>query len=79
VLAASALSPSLPFVTTREASDTTVGALRQALAEALSDPALEAARKALFLKGVVPAVEESYGVLLDYEEKARGLGYARLA
>jgi len=79
VLAASAPSPSLPFVTTREASDTTVAALRRALSEALLDPALETARKALFLKGVVPAVEESYGVLLDYEEKARGLGYARLA
>jgi ABC-type phosphate/phosphonate transport system substrate-binding protein len=79
VLAASAPSPSLPFVTTRKASDATVVALRQALAEALSDPALETSRKALFLKGVAPAEEESYGVLLDYEEKARGLGYARLA
>ena len=64
---------------TRKASDATVGALRQALAGALSDPALETARKALFLKGVMPAEEESYGVLLDYEEKALELGYARLA
>jgi ABC-type phosphate/phosphonate transport system substrate-binding protein len=79
VLAASAPSPSLPFVTARSASEATVSALRQALGRALSDPALETARKALFLKGAVPAEEESYAVLLDYEEKARALGYARLA
>lgn len=79
VLAASAPSPSLPFVTTRKASEVTIGALRQALAEALSDPALETARKALFLKGLVPAEEANYRVLLDYKNKARELGYARLA
>jgi ABC-type phosphate/phosphonate transport system substrate-binding protein len=79
VLAASAPSPSLPFVTTRKASEATVSALRQALSEASRDPALEPARAALFLKGVVPSEEESYRVLLDYEGRARGLGYARLA
>jgi ABC-type phosphate/phosphonate transport system substrate-binding protein len=79
ILAATAPSPSLPFVTAWKASDATVTALRQAVAGALTQPALEAARKALFLKDVVPADEESYGVLLDYEEKARELGYPRLA
>ena len=56
-----------------------VGALRRALVEALAEPALEPARNALFLKGSIPAEEESYRVLLDYEEKARELGFARLA
>jgi ABC-type phosphate/phosphonate transport system substrate-binding protein len=79
VLAATDPSPSLPFVTTRRASDMIVGALRRALVEALAEPALEPARNALFLKGAIPAEEESYRVLLDYEEKARELGFARLA
>ncbi len=79
VLAATAASPSLPFVTGRSASDATLTALRRAVIEAVAEPALEPARNALFLKGVVPAEEESYRVLLDYEEKARELGYARLA
>ncbi|MBV9052912.1 MAG: PhnD/SsuA/transferrin family substrate-binding protein [Hyphomicrobiales bacterium] len=79
ILARSAPSPSLPFVTARSTSEATVSALRRALAETLADPALEAARDELFLKGAVPAKEEDYRVLLDYEEKARELGYARLA
>ncbi|MBV8428112.1 MAG: PhnD/SsuA/transferrin family substrate-binding protein [Hyphomicrobiales bacterium] len=79
ILAVTAPSPALPFVTTRNASESTVKVLRQALTEALTDPASEPARTALFLKGAVAAEEGSYRVLLDYEEKARQFGYARLA
>jgi ABC-type phosphate/phosphonate transport system substrate-binding protein len=79
ILAASAPSPALPYVTTRSASEATVQALREALASALADPALAASRKALFLVGATPADEKDYRILRDYEARARELGYARLA
>jgi ABC-type phosphate/phosphonate transport system substrate-binding protein len=79
ILAQSAPSPALPFVTAGSASEATVSALRHALAETLADPALEASCKALFLRSVVPSEEEDYRILLDYEEKARELGFAHLA
>jgi ABC-type phosphate/phosphonate transport system substrate-binding protein len=78
VLARTAPSPALPFVTALSASKKTVQALREALAGALAEPALASSRKALFLAGAVPAEEEDYRILRDYEERARALGYPRL-
>ncbi|MFI4997040.1 MAG: phosphate/phosphite/phosphonate ABC transporter substrate-binding protein [Hyphomicrobiales bacterium] len=78
ILAWSAPSPSLPFVTAHRTSEAVILALRQALASTLADPALAWSRQALFLAGVAPADEADYAVLLDYELEARQMGYARL-
>ena len=79
VIAETAPGPCLPFVTAHGASDATVAALREALAGAITDPALAAATRALFLLGVAPASEADYAVLLDYEHRAAAMGYPRLA
>ena len=79
VIAQSAPSPALPFVTARSTTEGTIHALRQALVGALADPALEGAREQLFLSGVVLSGEENYRVIFDYETRARELGYPRLA
>jgi hypothetical protein len=69
----------LPFVTARSTDEATVATLRQALARVMSDPALAATRETLFLAGVVAADASAYAVVLDYEARARDLGYAELA
>jgi ABC-type phosphate/phosphonate transport system substrate-binding protein len=79
ILTRSAPSPALPFVTTRKASEAIIKALREALASVLADPSLSSTREALFLAGAIPAEEEDYRILRDYEEKAGELGYPRLA
>jgi ABC-type phosphate/phosphonate transport system substrate-binding protein len=79
ILARTASSPALPFVTARSNDETTVVRLRDAVAGALSDPSLAAIRKALFLGGMVPADAADYSIVLDYEARARQLGYPELA
>jgi ABC-type phosphate/phosphonate transport system substrate-binding protein len=79
VLASTEPGPSLPFVTSRHVGETVVAALRETLSSALADPALVEIRRALFLEGAVAADEADYAILLDYEEKARRMGYGRLA
>jgi ABC-type phosphate/phosphonate transport system substrate-binding protein len=79
VIAETAPGPSLPFVTAHGASDAVAAALRSALAGAVADPALAAAKRALFLAGVAPAEAVDYAGLLDYERRAAAMGYPRLA
>jgi ABC-type phosphate/phosphonate transport system substrate-binding protein len=79
ILATTASSPSLPFVTAYSTDEATVATLREALAEAMCDPALAASREALFLAGIVAADASAYVQILDYEAAARRLGYAELA
>ncbi len=79
ILARTASSPSLPFVTARATDDATIAALHGALAGAMSDPDLAASREILLLAGVTAADASAYSVVLDYEETARRLGYAELA
>src|SRR5260370_158036 len=79
ILARTAQSPTLPFVTARSRSAATVGRLRDALAACLADPALAGSREALLLAGMTPADEADYGILQEYETRAEGLGYPLLA
>jgi ABC-type phosphate/phosphonate transport system substrate-binding protein len=79
ILARTAQSPTLPFVTARSQPPATIRALRAALAAALADPALAATREALFLTGMAPADIADYGILLDYRDRAVNLGYPLLA
>ncbi|HEX3498076.1 MAG TPA: PhnD/SsuA/transferrin family substrate-binding protein [Stellaceae bacterium] len=79
ILARTAPSPTLPFVTARAQPPATIRMLRDALAEALADPALAASRAALFLTGMAPADAADYGILFDYRDRAANLGYPLLA
>ncbi len=79
ILARTAQSPTLPFVTARSRSAATIGHLRDALAACLADPALAGSREALLLAGMTPADEADYGILQEYEARAANLGYPLLA
>jgi ABC-type phosphate/phosphonate transport system substrate-binding protein len=79
ILARTASSPALPFVTAQATDEAVVGALRAALDEVMRDRALATTRDTLFLSGVAPAGLDNYAVVLDYEAEARRLGYEALA
>ncbi|MEX6506711.1 phosphate/phosphite/phosphonate ABC transporter substrate-binding protein [Jiella sp. M17.18] len=79
VLAETAKSPSLPFVTRASASAEEIALLRRALAEAIADPELAAATEALGLAGVEPVTAEDYEIVLAYERQAEAAGYPALA
>ncbi len=79
ILARTAQSPTLPFVTGCAQPPAMTRTLRGALADALADPALAASRAALFLTGMAPADAADYGILLDYRDRAVDLGYPLLA
>lgn len=79
ILARTAPSPTLPFVTARESSAATIRALRDALAAAIADPALTASCETLFLTGMAPADAADYAILIDYEDRAGNFGYPHLA
>lgn len=71
-------SPTLPFVTARATAPETVAALREALFATLADPALEAARDALFLTNAVPGDLDRYAAIREIEAGAVAAGYPDL-
>ena len=71
--------PGLPFVTARGCDGSTVSALRTALAEVQSDPALAAVREALLLTGIDFSVDEDYVEVRRLERAALELGYSQVA
>lgn len=75
ILATSAASPTLPFVTARATSIETVAALRVALAEVIADPALAEVRGALFLTDILPGGIERYASVRAFEIDAIKAGY----
>ncbi|TFF17203.1 phosphate ABC transporter substrate-binding protein [Jiella endophytica] len=75
VIGETATSPSLPFVTRAGASDEEIAVLREALSEAIADPALGEAVAALGLTSVEPVRLEDYRVVLGYEQEAVEAGY----
>ncbi|HZS82708.1 MAG TPA: PhnD/SsuA/transferrin family substrate-binding protein [Stellaceae bacterium] len=79
ILARTASSPTLPFVTARGTDGAADPILRLSLVEALADPALQWVRDALFLAAAIPASEADYHILLQYRDAARQIGYPRLA
>ncbi|CAI8704513.1 Phosphate ABC transporter substrate-binding protein [Pseudomonas sp. IT-347P] len=76
VVARSALSPTLPFITVGSATDKQVEALRQVMNETLRE--LPDVVRALGLPEVLAASESDYQILLDYQREAVELGYGRL-
>jgi ABC-type phosphate/phosphonate transport system substrate-binding protein len=72
-------SPGLPYITARATDPISVSALRGALGEVQSDPALAAVRAALLLNGVDFAIDESYTEVRRLEADALARGYPELA
>ena len=75
VLAWTASSRSLPFITARSVDDATVRALRSALADVFDDDGLAPVREQLLLSGVDLAPKEGFDEVLALERAAVGAGY----
>ncbi|TDV70265.1 phosphate/phosphite/phosphonate ABC transporter substrate-binding protein [Pseudomonas sp. LP_7_YM] len=74
VIGRTAKGPCLPYIT-RTGAD--AGGIRQAMNQALKD--LPDVAQVLAIAEVLPAVEEDYQVLLDYQAQAEKLGLAEIA
>ena len=72
-------SPGLPFIASAALPAATIAAVREALNDALGDPALAGTRAALGLRGARPVAPGDYERVLDLENQAAGAGYPRLA
>ena len=72
-------SPGLPYVTARATDPITLSALRSALAEVQTDPALAAVRATLLQSGIDFAVDEDYTEVRRLESDALARGYPELA
>jgi ABC-type phosphate/phosphonate transport system substrate-binding protein len=75
VLAWTASSRSLPFITARSVDDATVRALRSALADVFDDDGLAPVREQLLLSGVDLAPKEGFDEVLALERAAVEAGY----
>lgn len=76
VIARSAFSPTLPYITAVTASDQQLEALRRVMNSALHE--LPEVAEVLGLQEILPASDGDYQVLLDYRQEAESLGYGRL-
>lgn len=76
VVARSAFSPTLPYITALGVTDEQAGQLRHAMNQALKE--LPDVVEILGLQEVLPATESDYQVVLDYQEEAEALGCGRL-
>lgn len=79
ILGETSPSPSLPFVTRKDASAAEIAAIRAALADAVADPSLREATQALGLVGIEPARLADYAIVMRYERDAVAAGYPSLA
>jgi ABC-type phosphate/phosphonate transport system substrate-binding protein len=68
-------SPSLPFITARATSDTTLQALCSSLAAVIADPAFASVRERLFLDGFDFEPDPDFTVVLGLEREATNLQY----
>ncbi|MBK5356184.1 PhnD/SsuA/transferrin family substrate-binding protein [Pseudomonas sp. TH41] len=76
VVARSAFSPTLPYITAATVTDEHVEALRQVMNETLRE--LPDVAEILGLHEVLPASESDYQIVLDYQQEAEDLGLGRL-
>lgn len=76
VVARSALSPTLPYITAATLTDEQAEALRQVMNEALRE--LPDVAEILGLQEVLPASEGDYQIVLDYQQAAKALGFGCL-
>lgn len=78
VLAETAESPAIPFVTSAATPAVHVEALRAALLRVAADPNRRPVLDALRILAITPADPDSYGRLLEYEREAAELEYPEL-
>lgn len=76
VVARSAFSPTLPFITAVSTTDKQIERLRQVMNQTLLE--LPDVAQILGLPEVLAASESDYQVVLDYQREAEELGYGRL-
>ncbi|KJZ62998.1 phosphate/phosphite/phosphonate ABC transporter substrate-binding protein [Pseudomonas fluorescens] len=76
VIARSAFSPTLPYITVATVTDEQAEELRQVMNTTLQ--ALPEVREILGLREVLPASESDYQIVLDYQLEAEALGFGRL-
>jgi ABC-type phosphate/phosphonate transport system substrate-binding protein len=75
VLARTRRAPSLPYVTRADAPRDLVQRLRAGLFAAFADPAIDAAREAVFLEDITVLPDGAYDRILRMERRVRTLGY----
>jgi ABC-type phosphate/phosphonate transport system substrate-binding protein len=78
ILAATPVSPSIPFVTSSRAPKQRVAQLQEALFAVARAPEWTEARAGLMLRDIVPIEPARYEVQLRYEQEAESLGYPEL-
>ncbi|MFJ2365137.1 phosphate/phosphite/phosphonate ABC transporter substrate-binding protein [Pseudomonas sp. NPDC087697] len=76
VMARSAFSPTLPYISVASLTDEQVEHLREVMNQALNE--LPEVAETLGLHEVLPATESDYQILLDYQQEAEELGFGRL-
>ena len=76
IVARSAFSPTLPYITAATVTDEQAGQIRQVMNQALRE--LPDVAEILGLQEVLPASESDYQIVLDYQQEAEALGYGRL-
>jgi len=76
VIARSAFSPTLPYITAATVTDNQAETLRQVMNETLQE--LPELGEVLGLQEVLPASESDYRIVLDYQSEAENLGFGRL-
>jgi ABC-type phosphate/phosphonate transport system substrate-binding protein len=79
VLAATPVSPSIPFVTSSSTPKELVAMLQEALFAVARKPEWAEARAGLMLRDIVAIEPARYEVQMRYEQEARNLGYPELA
>jgi ABC-type phosphate/phosphonate transport system substrate-binding protein len=73
------MGPGLPYITRLDASDAEVAALRGAISDALSDPALKDTVDVLGMTGIEPLGDSDYAELERFRDEALRLGYPKVA
>jgi ABC-type phosphate/phosphonate transport system substrate-binding protein len=79
IVAESPLSPGLPFIASARLPDTTVAAVRNALASAMADGKLAETLRTLGLVGLDVTAPADYERVLEIERAAEAAGYPELA
>lgn len=78
VLARTAESPSIPFVTGAATPPELVEGLRQALVAIGREPAFQGVRDGLRLTVIGPAQDDAYDAILEHERQAAAAGYGEI-
>ncbi|WP_207266786.1 phosphate/phosphite/phosphonate ABC transporter substrate-binding protein [Pseudomonas sp. GW101-3H06] len=76
VVARSAISPTLPYITAASVSEEQAEEIRGVMNQSLSE--LPDVSEVLGLREVLPASESDYQIILDYQQEAESLGFGGL-